>query len=88
MVMEPVMPPVFTSPYTAPLLRQEETLPNVTESMSTSEVSTMMSPVPPLSEEMAENSVPVSSLNLLLIERISFANVPTVPLAALLSIVT
>lgn len=48
----------------------------------------MMSPVPPLSEEMAENSVPVSSLNLLLIERISFANVPTVPLAALLSIVT
>ena len=39
-------------------------------------------------EEMAENSVPVSSLNLLLIERMSFANVPTVPLAALLSIMT
>ena len=71
MVMEPVMPPVFTSPYTAPLLRQEETLPSVTELISTLEASTIRSPVPPVSEEMAENIVFVSSLNLLLMLRIS-----------------
>ena len=71
MAMEPAMPPVLTSPYTAPLLRLSDTLPSVTELISTLEASTIRSPVPPVSEEMAENIVFVSSLNLLLMLRIS-----------------